>query len=161
MKCKNCAGSLTLAPGKNYHFCEFCGTFHFPEATDDGLVILDDEDGEFACPACIEPLLPAAIADQRVLHCRNCRGILLGNAAFRQIIDALKQSADGSSGRPVPIDPAEYERLVKCPKCERRMETHPYYGPGSVVIDTCGACGLIWLDHGELQIVIDAHGRQH
>lgn len=160
MNCRNCAGTLTLAPGKNYHYCQFCGSFHFPESSDDGIVVLAEEGIERQCPACLDPLVLASIAEQRVLHCGNCRGVLVGNAAFRQIIDSRILSADGSSGPLRPIDPAEYDRIVNCPECERRMETHPYYGPGSVVIDTCGPCRLIWLDHGELNVVIDAHGRR-
>jgi Zn-finger nucleic acid-binding protein len=39
------------------------------------------------------------------------------------------------------------------------MDVHPYYGPGNVVIDSCSACDLIWLDHGELTQITDAPGR--
>jgi Zn-finger nucleic acid-binding protein len=39
------------------------------------------------------------------------------------------------------------------------MATHPYYGPGNVVIDTCTACDLVWLDFGELAQIVDAPGR--
>jgi Zn-finger nucleic acid-binding protein len=39
------------------------------------------------------------------------------------------------------------------------MTTHPYYGPGNVVIDNCPACAVIWLDHGELTAIRDAPGR--
>jgi Zn-finger nucleic acid-binding protein len=39
------------------------------------------------------------------------------------------------------------------------MDVHPYYGPGNIVIDSCSACDLIWLDHGELQQITDAPGR--
>lgn len=39
------------------------------------------------------------------------------------------------------------------------MDVHPYYGPGNVVIDSCTACSLIWLDYGELQQMTDAPGR--
>jgi Zn-finger nucleic acid-binding protein len=39
------------------------------------------------------------------------------------------------------------------------MNTHPYYGPGSIVIDSCGNCGLVWLDGGELETVINAPGK--
>jgi Zn-finger nucleic acid-binding protein len=38
------------------------------------------------------------------------------------------------------------------------MSTHPYFGPGSIVIDTCDACDLVWLDVGELKQVVDAPG---
>jgi Zn-finger nucleic acid-binding protein len=38
------------------------------------------------------------------------------------------------------------------------METHPYYGPGNVIIDSCGECDLVWLDFGELKQISDAPG---
>jgi Zn-finger nucleic acid-binding protein len=38
------------------------------------------------------------------------------------------------------------------------MDVHPYYGPGNVVIDTCGKCGLVWLDHGEMAVIENAPG---
>jgi len=160
MNCKNCGGPLTLAPGKNYEFCEFCGTFHFPESASDTLIILEDEADERQCPVCLDPLAPAAVAGCRVLHCRNCRGILLYTSTFLEIVEALKKSVDGPAGPPQPIDPAEFDRIVKCPECGERMETHPYLGPGNVVIDSCGPCRLVWLDHGELEIVVDAHSRR-
>jgi Zn-finger nucleic acid-binding protein len=33
------------------------------------------------------------------------------------------------------------------------MDTHPYFGGGNAVVDTCERCGLIWLDAGELPII--------
>ena len=39
------------------------------------------------------------------------------------------------------------------------MVTHPYLGPGAIVIDTCETCDCLWLDAGELKRVVDAPGR--
>ena len=39
------------------------------------------------------------------------------------------------------------------------MMTHPYMGPGTIVIDTCDGCNIIWLDYGELDRVINAPGK--
>ena len=39
------------------------------------------------------------------------------------------------------------------------MQTHPYYGPGNIVIDTCEHCNTIWLDYGELAAAVNAPGR--
>jgi hypothetical protein len=36
--------------------------------------------------------------------------------------------------------------------------THPYYGPGNVVLDSCESCELVWLDFGELKQIVDAPG---
>ena len=57
-----------------------------------------------------------------------------------------------------PIDHSTRSRRLRCPACERSLETHPYYGPGNVVIDSCAECGYVWLDHGELASVERAAG---
>jgi Zn-finger nucleic acid-binding protein len=36
------------------------------------------------------------------------------------------------------------------------MSVHPYYGPGNAVVDTCGDCLLVWLDHSELSVIVTA-----
>ena len=38
------------------------------------------------------------------------------------------------------------------------MDTHPYYGPGNIVIDNCPACHIIWLDAAELKAIQEAPG---
>jgi Zn-finger nucleic acid-binding protein len=40
------------------------------------------------------------------------------------------------------------------------MEVHPYYGPGSQVIDSCHRCRLVWIDSGELAAIEKAPGRR-
>jgi len=159
MKCQNCAANMTLMEEKNYFFCNFCGGFHFPEENSEGLVVLQDAVDDLSCPVCKTGMSLASIADHRLLHCTNCRGVYIANTTFRQIVDALRAESNGP-GTPRPIDQKEYERDVNCPACERRMETHPYYGPGAVVIDSCSACHMIWLDHGELKIVVDASSQK-
>jgi hypothetical protein len=75
------------------------------------------------------------------------------NGDFRTLVNALRTAHRGEKARPQALDPAEYERDIRCPGCEKPMDTHPYYGPGNVVVDTCPRCFLIWLDHGELEII--------
>jgi Zn-finger nucleic acid-binding protein len=41
------------------------------------------------------------------------------------------------------------------------MDTHPYLGPGHIVIDSCSECGLNWLDSGELMRIVRAPDRDH
>ena len=48
---------------------------------------------------------------------------------------------------------------MSCPRCASQLATHPYYGPGNVVIDTCAQCDVVWLDFGELKQIVDAPGR--
>lgn len=57
-----------------------------------------------------------------------------------------------------PIDPNACLRRLRCPACDGHMETHPYYGPGNVMIDSCAECDSVWLDHGELSRVERSSG---
>jgi Zn-finger nucleic acid-binding protein len=155
MKCQNCAATMSLMETKNYFYCEFCGGFDFPGENKEGFVVLQEALDELVCPVCKTGMSLASISDHRVLHCTNCRGVYVANTTFRQIVDTLRSESNGP-GTPQPIDLKEYERSVDCPACERRMKTHPYYGPGAVVIDSCSACHMIWLDHGELKVIVDA-----
>ncbi len=59
---------------------------------------------------------------------------------------------------PRPLEERALERELTCPRCHTRLATHPYYGPGNVVVDSCGRCDVIWLDFGELRQILDAPG---
>jgi Zn-finger nucleic acid-binding protein len=41
------------------------------------------------------------------------------------------------------------------------MDTHPYGGPGNVIIDDCERCEVNWLDYGELQRIVRAPERHY
>jgi Zn-finger nucleic acid-binding protein len=41
------------------------------------------------------------------------------------------------------------------------METHPYGGGGNVIIEDCERCELNWLDHGELERIVQAPDREY
>ena len=159
MNCPQCSAPMTLYADRGYAFCRHCGSFHFPEPTDEGVRALGEARGDLCCPLCHEPLLVAAL-DERypAYYCRACRGLLLERASFRGVIQLRRSRAAGPGVTPRPLDRAALERQVSCPACGRTMAVHPYLGPGNVVIDTCSACDLIWLDHGELSEMIDAPG---
>jgi Zn-finger nucleic acid-binding protein len=61
---------------------------------------------------------------------------------------------------PPPVRMAEVERQIYCPSCRRKMDTHPYGGPGNVVIDNCPRCKVNWLDHDELHRITRAPERR-
>jgi len=134
----------------------------FPQGsplTTDRITPLDSELSS-KCPVCSEPLQTGEIDGHKALYCRQCYGILIRNASFGDVIRNRRAARIQQEGQDVrPIDPAEYDRTLNCPACHRRMETHPYYGPGNVVIDSCSGCGYVWLDHGELATLEHAAGR--
>ena len=159
MNCNNCGAPMHLVREKDYFYCKYCGTFHFPPQTKEGVRILDALPHPLECPACSEPLYRASINLFPALHCKRCRGTLMQQFLFGEVIQYLRSQARGPADRPRLLDNEELKRLVKCPYCYRIMDVHPYAGPGNIMIDTCAHCYVIWLDYGEINKVVNAPGR--
>ena len=145
-----------------YFFCEYCGSFHFPKSTlgeiaaSEAVEVLIDYEIEIDCPKCHEMLSTATIDGWKGWRCEKCRGILTYQDSFWEIVKERRKQAEGSRAEPRPINQDELSRRIKCPCCGEMMETHPYYGPGEFVIETCRFCTLIWLDFGEFGKAINA-----
>jgi Zn-finger nucleic acid-binding protein len=161
MNCRNCGGAMQLMSARGYFFCRYCGSFHFPEsAGDDGIRVLGEADKPLSCAICEQPLASAMLDESFNVHyCRNCRGVLLPRASFATVVQKRRAWAVDQPGPAVPLDRAELDRKVRCPLCKAQMITHPYYGPGNVVLDNCASCDAIWLDFGELKQIVAAPGR--
>jgi len=160
--CSQCGGTTNEVPGRRYLQCAYCQSLVFPHGsplTTDGIT---PAAGELAaeCPCCSDSLQTGELDGHKTLYCRRCYGILVRNASFGDIVRNRRAARERQQFQQVrPIDTSQYERTLKCPSCNKRMETHPYYGPGNVIIDSCGDCGYVWLDHGELATLERAVGR--
>jgi Zn-finger nucleic acid-binding protein len=161
MNCRNCGGAMELFPARGYFYCRYCSSFHFPETTaPDGVRVLADSPNMLACPACTKTLALAALDEAHsVQYCRNCRGVLMTRGTFADVVRLRRAWATGTPTSPVRPREEEFRRRITCPTCSRELATHPYYGPGNVVIDSCDTCDAIWLDFGELRQIVDAPGR--
>jgi Zn-finger nucleic acid-binding protein len=151
---------MELFERRRYYFCTHCGTFRFIETPAvEGVQALEARADARPCPLCRAPLMRSML-DERfaVDHCQRCRGLLIDRATFVEAITQRRARAGGPPVTPQRIDARELDRRLTCPSCARAMETHPYSGPGNIVIDTCSGCDLIWLDYGELQQITDAPG---
>jgi Zn-finger nucleic acid-binding protein len=160
MNCRNCGAAMELFERRKYFYCRYCGTFHFIETTEtDGVQVLE-RSGDAPCPVCSAQLAKALLDDRQPVHyCEQCRGVLVPRSVFADVIDTRRASATGPPVTPSPLDTRELQRRVVCPQCRQKMDVHPYYGPGNIVIDTCPRCDVIWLDFGELKQVADAPGK--
>jgi Zn-finger nucleic acid-binding protein len=160
MNCQNCGAAMVLSNTQSYSQCLHCGSFYFPERHDDGVKIIGGPSESHPCPECGKRLSPATLDDhRRVLYCTNCRGVLLPRSVFATVVQTRRAWTTAPPAPPVPLDRPALERVVRCPSCAKSMATHPYHGPGNIVIDTCDACDVIWLGTGELARAIDAPGR--
>jgi len=140
------------AGGGEYFTCDHCTSFHFPERTADG-VRSAGEPSELECPVCRAGLVVGYIRRHRVQACPKCQGVLVGPGSLSLLVDELRARHSGPRLPPAPLAPPEQERRLQCPRCRAAMDLHPYYGPGRVLIDTCGPCALVWLDRGEIATI--------
>lgn len=138
--------------------CEYCTSIYFPEESRDGIRATDEEI-ELACPVCKQLLAIAYAGFTRVSYCEKCRGILIRQPDFLPVIEYMRSKTLQPPVVPPPLPVLELQRKLTCPQCHQRMATHPYGGPGNVVIDNCARCLLIWLDHNELHCIIRAPDR--
>ncbi|WP_417851148.1 zf-TFIIB domain-containing protein [Thalassoglobus sp.] len=162
MKCQSCGGPLNETAGRGRLVCTYCGTLNVPKAgrlSADRITLLE-EFSDHRCPGC-EQQLSRAMADEAFVEsCSSCQGILFERDVFMSVAWDRRGQFQGAEETPIPIDPAELKERRNCPKCQQLMETHPYYGPGNAVIDSCHRCQLVWLDTGELTAIERAPGQR-
>jgi Zn-finger nucleic acid-binding protein len=160
MNCKNCGAPMVLYREQDYYHCEHCGAFHFPSASADGVRLLGESPEGTLCPHCRIPLHMATLDDAyRGYQCKNCQGILLTRGSFRLTMETRRARATTPPDPPKPLNQEELKRNLDCPICNQVMNVHPYMGPGTIVIDTCDRCNIIWLDYGELGRAVNAPGK--
>jgi Zn-finger nucleic acid-binding protein len=137
--------------------CSHCASVVCPEPAADGVRATGGRGHE--CPICHTALTRAVLDDRAAIEiCDGCKGILMPLHTFAETVTARRHAARTPSVTPVPADRGELDRRVRCPACAAPMITDWYYGPGNIIIDTCEACGLVWLDAGELRRAVDAPG---
>jgi Zn-finger nucleic acid-binding protein len=142
-----------LAPveGKLHMRCEHCASLWFPPESDEGVRTLG-ESAEYDCPVCTKPLVGAEVEERPVAYCSSCRGILVQSRDLFEILNVRRMRGMEPDPRQT-IDRSELSRLLACPACRKTMSAHPYYGPGNAIVDACGDCLLVWLDHFELSAI--------
>lgn len=155
MNCPNCGAPMQLKDDADYLLCEYCQTPHFPDPNADGVRVLGVPSG-MNCSLCAVPLMHASIVRERIFYCEHCRGMLISMGVFEEIVQDLRSRREASLDAAHPTNWKDLDRRINCPKCSATMDTHPYCGPGNIIIDTCENCALNWLDYSELDRVVRA-----
>jgi Zn-finger nucleic acid-binding protein len=157
LNCPNCGAPLQVAGPGSYLYCRYCSSLFFPKDAKDGVNIVGVE-SEYHCPVCHDLLVAAEVASEPVLYSQRCHGMLLKQGIFADVVRYLGERAPDSYGPARALNRDDLRRPLHCPHCGRLMQTHPYYGPGNIVIDMCMPCRLVWLDGGELNAIVNAPG---
>lgn len=160
MNCENCGAAMRLVSGRDYFACDYCTSFAFPceKSAGKDRVIPLAEQSTLACPVCGIVLHAARVDAFAALSCTRCRGVLLTNEHFGHVVRQRRKLRQTPPHDPIPLDAEDLRRELHCPCCGGPCDTHPYYGPGAVVVDTCPRCHVIWVDHGELYVIEHAPG---
>jgi LSD1 subclass zinc finger protein len=155
MTCPSCGAPMHLKEDAQYLRCDYCETVHFPEENSDGVRVLGEKATK-SCPICAIPLEEAVLSGERMLYCGRCRGMLIEMDKFVAMIGNMRSRRETGADAARQPDWKDLDRRIRCPKCGRTMDTHPYGGPGNVILDDCENCSLNWLDYGELERIVRA-----
>ena len=148
--CPACGAPLSIHPDTEGCSCSYCHAVIFPGRQDEDVEVSDEPpDPNLNCPVCFLPLVKASLAETAALYCTQCRGLLMPMEVVFDLIEKLHSGGDEPAVQTAG-DRDELKRVIQCPKCNRRMDTHFYAGPGNVVVDACDQCSLIWFDRGEI-----------
>jgi Zn-finger nucleic acid-binding protein len=159
MNCINCGAPMQLHLEKQHFYCEYCTSRYFPDENEDGLRILD-ENSDISCPVCKIELIYGFIGNTQLYFCKSCRGMLVDQDAFLEVINYVREKSSQPPIKPPPVDFSELDRDLNCPTCNRHMSTHLYGGPGNLVVDNCSHCLHLWLDNNEFTRIIRSPGRE-
>jgi len=82
--------------------------------------------------------------------CPACHGVSLQSASLNDLLEKMLENLKASPGR-YRLIPKVPDRGagVRCPDCGKEMQNGPYKD-SNIVVDTCEACGSVWLDTFEL-----------
>ena len=126
------------------------------------------QSGGYQCPKCNLPLTEVNYEGTEVHKCSSCRGTLVEQSDIQRIIirqevgfsEKIKKIARGiqrearlAKFTAINRDP---KTLLKCPKCQHsrtRMMRMFYTEAYRVEVDKCFACGLVWFDTDELEVL--------
>jgi hypothetical protein len=87
--------------------------------------------------------------------------MLVGMEPFLAIVHNLRARGEVVAEGSHQPDWSEMERRIRCPQCGQEMDTHLYGGGGNVVMEDCERCEFNWLDHGELERIVQAPDREY
>jgi Zn-finger nucleic acid-binding protein len=153
MNCTACGGPLKPNPINDSLICEYCKSVYYPDKNADGVVVTGEAKDE-PCPVCAIPLAQAVLERLEICYCSRCRGMLILMRSFPELIDALQAKNPGKVDIPA-VDPAELQRRLTCPHCHKPMIVDFYPAATNVVMGSCEACALNWIDHGKMARIVD------
>jgi Zn-finger nucleic acid-binding protein len=103
------------------------------------------------CPRCKSSLIVVEYHKIELDWCPSCEGLWFDRGEMELVATRLS----GSTATPAATTPADTrEGRLKCPLCRARMDKRYLGSPPVIIADICPSCGGLWLDHGELELIV-------
>ena len=154
MQCENCGAPMRKPNGADYYICDYCFSVKYPENSKISFIKTLEVTSDYACPVCGSLLTEGLLYEKKVFFCKQCGGILIKMSDFASVVETMRAFQTKKTVNTHKITEEELNRVIRCPICGSKTDTHPYYGPGHVVIDTCPECFVVWLDSEELTKIV-------
>jgi len=164
--CSHCGSETTLEERRLDSICAHCGARAASDASfciSCGRALRRQETklvpGDGGCPRCGAALRERALAAVTLVECGSCGGLWLSPEVFDHFCQDADVSADATrelAQRALPRSPFVESKILylPCPRCHDRMVRKNFGGASGVILDVCRHHG-IWLDHGELERVLE------
>lgn len=107
------------------------------------------------CPRCKSLLIVVDFHDIELDWCPACEGLWFDSGEMELVTATMR----GTAAAPTPQQKANTsEKRLRCPECNKAMDKRLLGDAQPVIADVCPACGGLWLDHGELEQLVNAGG---
>lgn len=106
---------------------------------------MTDEAPEQRCPKCSARLVHVSRRGLVLELCSDCGGTWFDAGELALLIELVPRFD--------PADPGE-PTAIPCLRCGEELREHTFPGAG-VLVDRCPACQGIWLDKGELELLLE------
>ncbi|HWL92607.1 MAG TPA: zf-TFIIB domain-containing protein [Phycisphaerae bacterium] len=107
------------------------------------------------CPACGEPLLLVELDAIEIDLCLACRGIWLDRGELAMIVQHAYASAEDLRLRLEAFIPGPRSQR-RCPRCRKRLRCSRDKGTPDLEIEECPRGHGYWLDHGEIEKLVQS-----
>jgi Zn-finger nucleic acid-binding protein len=154
MTCEHCGAAMRLDRDRSLFLCDYCHAQAIPQAGDDGVLVLEPVKAK--CPMCHIAMNDATLDSYSLTYCQRCRGMAIAMDDLQPVIASIRSHRDAPAAFLAPRPEGDAARGLDCPNCGAAMDAHPYGGGGNVNVDSCEACGILWLDGGELRKIASA-----
>jgi Zn-finger nucleic acid-binding protein len=137
--------------GREARHCMECGVALSAQA----LFALEES---VRCPRCKGELHARGLANGSLVECARCGGMWMGHEDFVRVCAAAESENLAEKFHlvdpPAPVAAQAQLAYLPCVVCKELMNRRNYASASGVILDLCKPHG-VWLDHGEIDKVLD------